>query len=469
MPCGAPCDRLPCNERCARMFDCGHQCPSLCGEPCPETYCQMCSSSKRDARVDLLEFKTYSEIDLNETPIVTLSCGHFFTAESLDGLVNLGEVYSTSPTTGEFFGMREPSEVFGVPKCPDCKRPVQQHATRRYNRVVNNAIMNETSKRFLVKGMLDLQRLEQSIDEADSALSSRTRPNKIIALEPILMQRHKELARLAKKADAFVKATAEEQQPARKLFDAILETRSWRPLDQQLAGLSLEGGARGPMPEHSVILGGRLARAKISAILLQDQLSFFSMELLEERRNTFVKEFSASSEAFFAACDRLISESTVQKLPRYAVLGTIVYARVTKAMQSSDFQSAVQDKDAMKTRVEKAKALLEEADKLCGARFEGSKELKASVESILRIFGKEWHEVVTAAELKAIKDAMVSGPGGLSSHSGHWYTCVNGHVFAIGECGMPMEEARCAECGARIGGRNHQMVAGMSRATDMEE
>jgi len=28
--------------------------------------------------------------------------------------------------------------------------------------------------------------------------------------------------------------------------------------------------------------------------------------------------------------------------------------------------------------------------------------------------------------------------------SGHWYTCVNGHPFTVGECGMPMEQARCS-------------------------
>jgi hypothetical protein len=37
--------------------------------------------------------KSYSEIDLNETPIVVLGCSHFFTAESLDGHIGMAEVY----------------------------------------------------------------------------------------------------------------------------------------------------------------------------------------------------------------------------------------------------------------------------------------------------------------------------------------------------------------------------------------
>lgn len=40
--------------------------------------------------------------------------------------------------------------------------------------------------------------------------------------------------------------------------------------------------------------------------------------------------------------------------------------------------------------------------------------------------------------------------------------------FAIGECGMPMEQARCPECGATIGGSNHQAIEGVTRAMDME-
>jgi hypothetical protein len=33
---------------------------------------------------------------------------------------------------------------------------------------------------------------------------------------------------------------------------------------------------------------------------------------------------------------------------------------------------------------------------------------------------------------------------------------------------MPMELARCPECGEPVGGRSHTAVAGVSRATEME-
>lgn len=58
---------------------------------CPEGYCHICTG-KDDARVDLLEMKSYNQIDLDKTTIVVLECGHFFTAETLDGHVGIGKV-----------------------------------------------------------------------------------------------------------------------------------------------------------------------------------------------------------------------------------------------------------------------------------------------------------------------------------------------------------------------------------------
>ncbi|KAK3366563.1 hypothetical protein B0H63DRAFT_405475 [Podospora didyma] len=52
--------------------------------------------------------------------------------------------------------------------------------------------------------------------------------------------------------------------------------------------------------------------------------------------------------------------------------------------------------------------------------------------------------------------------------TGHWYRCTNGHPFTVGECGMPMEMARCPECGAAVGGQNHAPTEGVRRAEDID-
>jgi hypothetical protein len=129
MRCYAPCDRLPCNERCTEQLSCGHRCPSLCGELCPEGYCQLCGD-KLDSRVDMLELKTYAQIALDESPIVVLGCGHFFTAETLDGMVGMSEVYSQN-VMGDFAGLKNKSGAFSgsIPRCPDCNCPIRQLVT----------------------------------------------------------------------------------------------------------------------------------------------------------------------------------------------------------------------------------------------------------------------------------------------------------------------------------------------------
>jgi hypothetical protein len=44
-----------------------------------------------------------------------------------------------------------------------------------------------------------------------------------------------------------------------------------------------------------------------------------------------------------------------------------------------------------------------------------------------------------------------------------FYKCPNGHFYAIGECGRPMEEGKCPDCGFIIGGRDHRSASQNTR------
>lgn len=97
--------------------------------------------------------KTYGEINLDECPIVVLGCQHFFTAESLDGMMGMGDVYQVDQE-GEFCGIKDVSAKLArsIPKCPDFNSPILQFVTPRYNRVINRSVIDEMTKRFLVAG-----------------------------------------------------------------------------------------------------------------------------------------------------------------------------------------------------------------------------------------------------------------------------------------------------------------------------
>ena len=87
LPCAAPCDWLPCSKRCAKLLECGHQCPSVCGELCPPSrYCQICAPEDvKNMVVDLLLMEEYHEVDLDANPCMIPACGHILTMESMDG------------------------------------------------------------------------------------------------------------------------------------------------------------------------------------------------------------------------------------------------------------------------------------------------------------------------------------------------------------------------------------------------
>lgn len=49
--------------------------------------------------------------------------------------------------------------------------------------------------------------------------------------------------------------------------------------------------------------------------------------------------------------------------------------------------------------------------------------------------------------------------GGGFTGQGHWFTCPEGHVYVITECGGAMQTSSCPECGAVIGGQSHALHA----------
>ncbi|KAL2634476.1 hypothetical protein R1flu_005955 [Riccia fluitans] len=47
---------------------------------------------------------------------------------------------------------------------------------------------------------------------------------------------------------------------------------------------------------------------------------------------------------------------------------------------------------------------------------------------------------------------------------GHWFQCPNGHFYTIGECGGAMQESKCPDCKATVGGGSHKLAAGNTHA-----
>ena len=73
-----------------------------------------------------------------------------------------------------------------------------------------------------------------------------------------------------------------------------------------------------------------------------------------------------------------------------------------------------------------------------------------SMQSYLQELSKKYGAILTKEERKMIIAA-------LHAKLGSWYKCPKGHIYQIGECGGAMQEGRCPECGATIGGSSHRL------------
>ncbi|KAF2175098.1 NFX1-type zinc finger-containing protein 1 [Zopfia rhizophila CBS 207.26] len=388
--------------------------------------------------------KTYAEIDVNETPIIVLGCGHFFTTETLNGLIGMHDVYVTNKFS-------------------------QQYVTQRYNRAINRAVINEMSKQFLINGRTELRGLENQVNR----LEKEYEKSRSDVTRSIRLATNSNLAGLTTNISSFLRKVTDRHQPAQKLHEATVHaTRAnkSKSLDKALAFLSIWDTVPPVERDRRVMLGGQMVQIKAECIILKDKFSIagalksaFSAETAKLPSGSLNK----LTKPFLQICATFIMDSNTESLPKLAVEASLYFARIAQLYQSSRL-SDNSDKEKATEYVKEARELLEKALELCKQPFQNAEQLKKAAEESIKLLRREWYEAVTPEELATIKQAMVSGPRGIATHSGHWYNCVNGHPFAIGECGMPMEQARCPECGAPIGGSNHQAVAGVTRAMDME-
>ncbi|CAG8476927.1 30534_t:CDS:10 [Gigaspora margarita] len=140
LPCGVPCNRLPCNLRCEKLLECGHQCFGLCGEKCPPSkYCA--------EFVDLIMQESFAEVDWTFERMIVLACGHVYTADSLDHLMEMKEYYEMD-LNGQWIGLKTIISQPSDPKnCPQCRTPIKNIC--RYGRAIKKNVLDIQNKKFL--------------------------------------------------------------------------------------------------------------------------------------------------------------------------------------------------------------------------------------------------------------------------------------------------------------------------------
>lgn len=178
MPCAVPCSILPCSLRCEEDLACGHQCPSVCGESCPSTrFCQQCASTTvKQTNVEIgslvaIGTLTYREIDLDETPVLVLACGHIILMTTMDRLMGISDHYeiSDSGVPIAFRTKSLPLTVHKVERCPHCQGSLGD--LNRYNSFVKRHTLDESTKKFIARSNAALVALAKKLQQEERRLT----------------------------------------------------------------------------------------------------------------------------------------------------------------------------------------------------------------------------------------------------------------------------------------------------------
>jgi len=217
----------------------------------------------------------------------------------------------------------------------------------------------------------------------------------------------------------------------RKLHDATVKAiRARQPINEQMEHLTLNDILM-LSSDRRVVIGGRAVQLKVEFLILVDKFEFVpKLEFVwGDSAVTQTQEDDPAHLAtlFFKSCEELVADCGTANLTKLNVETRLYYGRIARLYQPYSFATKGVDTNEVTTYIKYAKNHLEEAKKMCISSFQNADGLRTAVEDTLRLFGKEWYKPVSAEELAAIKTAMVTGPRGIATHSGHWYKCQNGH------------------------------------------
>jgi len=441
--CGSPCLRLPCDKICRKKLNCGHNCPSLCGEKCPTVeFCPTCAPPKRKEQVvDMLEFKTLEEnFAEGGEPIIVLPCEHAYTISTLDGIMEMDKFYSKNKNDKWVEAKPLEQEMVGIANCPECRKPVVN--VFRYSRRTNQAIL----------GVCQLKH-RQYIKSRLSELAIETK--KIIETEP---KNIKTFSRVKRQYINLMKGPS----PVQKVYEGtVAALMEYYGTAQMVAKNNIK-------PDTTVLI-----KIRIDFIKLVNEILRVGLKSDDKLLNILIKDFQSAQQEFKSGVS-LCKESKAlgshaQILVEFIKLLFTWLDVVFLVPEENRQKLEASSQDAIFSTIEKyIKQLLAFPDPIIESQ-QITKQTKIFMEELdHNKNGRVRYQKLTLQEkldiAKAMKQDGVTTAAG--SFGGHWYKCPNGHIFTIGECGGAMEVSTCNECGERIGGERHNLLSTNVVATD---
>ncbi|OQV06998.1 AAA domain-containing protein [Cladophialophora immunda] len=255
-------------------------------------------------------------------------------------------------------------------------------------------------------------------------------------------KRYSSIAKTRNRIMKYLQQVGVEEQPFKRVWDMVQFARKQGKTNSDVEF------------DHTVVqtsqtLQGESLLLRCELVMLSDFLATFGSSLqdvnLESNRVDCLKVLTAAREA---------------RQPAVEVEAHTFYAQCCLAERTYSSRS-----DILMALSKEATEHIDAAKQVCDLHPEPTRHVVGEVKTVEGMLeSSTFTTVVNDAEWRLVINAMASGFRG----SGHWYTCANNHPFTVGECGMPMERARCPQCGAPVGGQDHTPAEGVRRATDLE-
>lgn len=414
--------------------------------------------------------QAYKEIDLDENPCIFPRCGHFLTMESMDAQMDLSRYYRMDaegkPT--EISMSSQPFSMDDIKTCAICRGPLRDIS--RYGRLVRRAILDESTKKLILYLHREYVPLAQDVSDEIQKLQE-TKPKHVACrgkwptsvrvdgtsseqaetmkgiMNGINPSRWKGAIKVWSRAKEYRQRVAPEEQPFNRVRNLVKYARRRKAAmgDFEYGGDILQ--TKGTLQASALSL-------RLHIALMGDFLS------QRQQRDPGMGQIRLDLEKTRGECGDLINAAGNSKRILQQVEGHIFLAQL-HGFERSYSPSPETGED----HLEKGRVALENAKRLCSAHPGQTVGLADEVEGAEKNLQGSFYTTVTTEERMAVIEAIPREFRG----TGHWYYCQNGHPFTIGECGGAVQVSLCPECGEQVGGQHHQVVEGVTRATDLED
>lgn len=412
---------------------------------------------------DLITMKTYRDLDLDATPCMILPCGHIFTVETLDQQMGMAEHYEMQDVAGT----SQPIAVRGDPRplcsekpkaCPNCRSSLRN--VSRYGRIVRRSLLDESTKKFITwanRLYLPLAERLRKLEEAlkDSAHKAQVKGNIKLDGSPMMAlllpaaagDRYANLIGLRRRILSFLGKVQVEEQPFQKVCDIVEAVR--RRHGAEIPAFDFDQTilqTRGELLAQALLL-------RCELIMFKDLLTIYEEMDYEERKDfTVVINLRSGRKA----CDDLLEKAEKSMHVLQQAEANIFWAYFAALEYGYSLSS-----DTIAHLEQEGNARLNSAQQLCDEYPKQTASVSAGIAAVRKMFT----DSISKAEMGMVVVTMEEFSG-----TGHWYRCINGHPFTIGECGGPNQTSQCLpRCGKPIGGEDHHAAEGVTVAHDIEQ